>query len=174
MRKIEQLIPTSLAAARALVESSRDRTEKTLGGNTRVRLNYFAGRCTAGYEVVLYATPVVTFYADGTIGLRTGGHVTVTTRSRMNAALRGTGLLVSIERGSMTVRAAGSKPFASFTGELLLVQGERGAWFAYTSRAAYEAEREVLAEAERAGRILSGEVLDRLVADRLRAERRIA
>lgn len=39
------------------------------------------------YEVVLYDTPIIRYYADGTLSVDNGGHATPTTRERLDAVL---------------------------------------------------------------------------------------
>lgn len=60
-----------------------NRDERDLGANTVI----YRERGDGSIRIRLYATDIITWYLEGGICLRTGGHNTVTTRGRMNAIL---------------------------------------------------------------------------------------
>lgn len=79
-----------------------------LAGVEGITTSRLVARNTAMYQTVegaqvmrLHRTDVFRRDADGTITLDTGGWNTVTTRARMNDALRGTGFSVYTSRGSL-------------------------------------------------------------------------
>ena len=82
-------LPTTFAEAERFRESSRTRK---LGNNTVLRWSEDEpGRERDWYAIRLHDTDVVTFYADGTIQLDSGGWKTVTTKDRMNKILQPNG-----------------------------------------------------------------------------------
>lgn len=95
MSKINNRTPNSFAAAVALLDGC-DMVK--LSSNTRV-----VASGEDRVEVQLHGTPVVTFCRDGRVILLTGGWRTATTKSRMNAALVGTGYAVKSVCGEWIV-----------------------------------------------------------------------
>lgn len=91
MRVIDRKIPTSYEQALDRI-TRKDGTylASNLGRNTRLVPGEPIARQyrPARIDVVLYDTPVVTFYADGVVELNSGGYRTATTKARINAALR--------------------------------------------------------------------------------------
>jgi len=75
-------IPTTYTEAR---ETLNPRAERTIANNTRLRLH------GSSIGLILHSTEVVTFNADGSIVLRTGGYHTTTTKDRLNRVARAHG-----------------------------------------------------------------------------------
>jgi hypothetical protein len=75
-------IPTTYNEAREMLNP---RAERTIANNTRLRLH------GSSIGLILHCTEVVTFNADGSIVLRTGGYHTVTTKDRLNRVARAHG-----------------------------------------------------------------------------------
>lgn len=88
--------PRTLADAISLL---RNRPGRRLGNNT-----WLVATATGGAAVVLHATPILTFHADGTTTATTGGYRTVTTAGR----LRSLGVALGIRRGVWTLDASSS------------------------------------------------------------------
>ncbi len=85
-------LPTSYFAAQSRLGR---RDERKVANNTRL-----VRRADDRIAVRLHSTDVVTFYADGSTRLSSGGWQTVTTRDRINRCLDG-GWSVGTERGVM-------------------------------------------------------------------------
>ena len=81
-------IPTSHAEAAARLNG---RSQRRIGATG---LLFESGAFPGSYTLMLHRTNIVTFHPDGSITLNTGGWDTVTTRSWINAALKGTGFRV--------------------------------------------------------------------------------
>lgn len=92
MRKIDGLIPTSYAEA---AKSLADHGSRTLAKNTMlVRI-----ADSEDIGLLLHNTIVVRYTPDGWLVVNTGGWHTVTTKARMNAALRTSGFQVAQKAG---------------------------------------------------------------------------
>lgn len=85
MKLTKRNIPTTYAEAQELLGRRDQRRISTNGLLWRINGSPFGD-----IRLRLHGTDVVTFHADGTLTLRTGGYRTVTTKAWMNAALRGT------------------------------------------------------------------------------------
>lgn len=83
------------------LEALRGKHEKRLSANTVLR-NIGGGEI----QVILHATPVVTFYEDGRVRLRSGGWMTSTTKARINQF---SPFRVSQKRGEWTVTLPGGE-----------------------------------------------------------------
>lgn len=88
---------TDYAAALEFIRGGRDKTLRTCGRNTVAHL-----RESGEIAVVLYNTPVVTYFPDGRIRIRHGGWQTSTTSSRVRAYSRA--LLGGNYNGEWTIR----------------------------------------------------------------------
>lgn len=100
MRRIDSIIPTTYDAAyRALglhKACGAGKTELRLNANTTLRaVKNVADESDIESEsdiaLRLHSTDVITFKASGCLVLNSGGWKTVTTKARINAALRGSG-----------------------------------------------------------------------------------
>ena len=95
MRRIDRMIPTSYAEALDRI-TRKDGTfmATNLCNNTRlVPIEDEHGKMgfkPVAIGLVLHATTVVTYHLDGTISINSGGWRTVTTKARINSALRRT------------------------------------------------------------------------------------
>lgn len=96
-------IPTDYTSATKLLNSRGQRRI----GSTGV---LFALEDERGPQVVLklHNTNIVTFRADGSLVLNTGGWHTRTTQSWINCALRGTGFAVWSVKGALAVHRNGA------------------------------------------------------------------
>jgi hypothetical protein len=92
-------IPTSHAEAVALLNG---RESRNISHNGRIFRD--------GADVVLrlHATNIVTYRADGSLVLNTGGWHTRTTQAWINCALRGTGFAVWTVKGALAVHRNGA------------------------------------------------------------------
>lgn len=95
MRAIDARIPTSYADADAKL-NGKDR--KRVAVNTEI-----VRTSDHSIGVSLHGTVVVAFMADGAVALNSGGWRTVTTKARMNSALRGIGAHVAQKAGDWFV-----------------------------------------------------------------------
>ena len=82
-------MPTSFREASARLEG---KPERTIANNTRLRrgLDGFGYDDPHRISLVLHTTAIVTWDVNHRVMLTHGGYTTVTTKARMNAALRGT------------------------------------------------------------------------------------
>jgi hypothetical protein len=60
-----------------------NRERKKLAGNTYLTRSHNVDGATS-YAVTFHFTPILRYFPDGTVTVRTGGHRTVTTKSRLN------------------------------------------------------------------------------------------
>lgn len=105
MRVTLKDLPASYDEAESFVG---ERDARSLGANTVVFRD-----ARGAFAIRLYATTVVRFMRDAegfeSVELNTGGHKTVTTRSRLNAALKHTGWSVYAERGKWSLYLRGER-----------------------------------------------------------------
>jgi hypothetical protein len=77
----------SWIVAKSFFERHRRGSEAKLGHNTVLREVFTGERGSEDVQVVLHDTPIVTFHADGTLTLNSGGWHSVTTKARINEIL---------------------------------------------------------------------------------------
>lgn len=114
MRQIDSKVPASYnEAARRIGRADESNTiVRPISSNTRLVQN----RPGSDIELQYHGTPVVTYHPSGSMTLLTGGWHTVTTKARMNAAVRGLGARVYQHKHEWRVRLSEHSDHVFFEG----------------------------------------------------------
>ncbi len=111
-------LPGSFAACAAYLGKKQ---ERRIGG---VRATTIARMSDGSIGVVYHRTAVVTFFADNTAKIDSGGFETVTTKQRINDSLRDRGVSVYQKAGAWYLTSAGREPVPFYNGAIVSPSGK--------------------------------------------------
>jgi len=120
-RRYHAQVPTSYVRARSLLRGRASRLVPSLRATT-------IEPHSAGIALAYHGTPVVVFCEDDTLIINSGGYESMTTKARINDALRETAYSVYQRDHAWYVRHGGGAD-VPFTNWMRLVPGESAAEF---------------------------------------------